>query len=112
MTFNKWTRFSLPVLFILLAGRPFVAQATDEPFYVTFFARVLIYDLAACALNIVLGFAGLVSFGHAMFIGVGCYAVAIRHGARCPSVCAHRFAQVCVYPLLQRAWRLCCSRRC
>src|SRR5690606_8456172 len=77
MTFNKWTRFSLPVLFILLAGRPFVAQATDEPFYVTFFARVLVYALAACALNIVLGFAGLVSFGHAMFIGLGCYAVGI-----------------------------------
>ena len=77
MTFNKWTRWSLPVLFILLAAIPFVAQALNEPFYVTFFARVLIYALAACALNIVLGFAGLVSFGHAMFIGLGCYAVGI-----------------------------------
>jgi len=77
MTFNKWTRLSLPVLFILLAAIPFVAQATDEPFYVTFFARVLVYALAACALNIVLGFAGLVSFGHAMFIGLGAYAVGI-----------------------------------
>src|SRR5690606_41246581 len=97
MTFNKWTRFSLPVLFILLAGRPFVAQATEEPFYVTFFARVLVYALAACALNIVLGFAGLVSFGHAMFIGLGAYAVGIpgdygvSHGwiqlAACIGVC-------------------------
>src|SRR5690606_35247945 len=77
MTSNKWTRWSLPVLFIVLAAIPFVAQALDEPFYVTFFARVLIYALAACALNIVLGFAGLVSFGHAMFIGLGCYAVGI-----------------------------------
>lgn len=77
MSFNKWTRWSLPVLFVLLAAIPFIAQALNEPFYVTFFARVLIYALAACALNIVLGFAGLVSFGHAMFIGLGCYAVAI-----------------------------------
>lgn len=77
MTTKNLTRWTLPVLFVVLAAIPFVAQALNEPFYVTFFARVLIYALAACALNIVLGFAGLVSFGHAMFIGVGCYAVAI-----------------------------------
>lgn len=77
MNQKNWTRWSLPVLFVLLAALPFVAQALNEPFYVTFFARVLIYALAACALNIVLGFAGLVSFGHALFIGLGCYAVAI-----------------------------------
>ena len=77
MTTKNLTRWTLPVLFVLLAAIPFVAQALNEPFYVTFFARVLIYALAACALNIVLGFAGLVSFGHAMFIGLGCYAVAI-----------------------------------
>lgn len=64
-------------LFLALACIPFVAHALDEPFYVTFFARVLIYALAACALNVVLGLAGLVSFGHAMFIGLGCYAVGI-----------------------------------
>lgn len=77
MNTRNLTRISLPILFILLAALPFVAQALNEPFYVTFFARVLIYALAACALNIVLGFAGLVSFGHAMFIGLGCYAVGI-----------------------------------
>ncbi|OVZ56305.1 branched-chain amino acid ABC transporter permease [Pigmentiphaga sp. NML080357] len=67
----------VPILFLVLACVPFVAEAVGEPFYVTFFARVLVYALAACALNIVLGFAGLVSFGHAMFIGLGCYAVGI-----------------------------------
>ncbi|MCB5364436.1 branched-chain amino acid ABC transporter permease [Pusillimonas sp. CC-YST705] len=77
MNSRSWMRLVLPVLFIVLAAIPFVAQVVDEPFYVTFFARVLIYALAACALNIVLGFAGLVSFGHAMFIGLGCYAVGI-----------------------------------
>ena len=73
----KFGAWMIPVLFILLAAVPFVAQAMGEPFYVTFFARVLVYALAACALNLVLGFAGLVSFGHAMFIGLGCYAVGI-----------------------------------
>ncbi|HWK60772.1 MAG TPA: branched-chain amino acid ABC transporter permease [Eoetvoesiella sp.] len=67
----------IAALFFVLACIPFVAHALDEPFYVTFFARVLVYALAACALNVVLGLAGLVSFGHAMFIGLGCYTVGI-----------------------------------
>ncbi len=72
--FRNWLT---PVLFLLLAAVPFIAQLLGETFYVTFFARVLVYALAACALNIVLGFAGLVSFGHAMFIGLGAYSVGI-----------------------------------
>lgn len=72
-----WPGWWFAVLFIALAAVPVLANMLDEPFYITFFARVLIYALAACALNIVLGFGGLVSFGHAMFIGVGCYAVGI-----------------------------------
>lgn len=72
-----WPGWWFIVLFIALAAVPLLAHALDEPFYITFFARVLVYALAACALNIVLGFGGLVSFGHAMFIGVGCYTVGI-----------------------------------
>jgi len=70
-------RLWLVVLFAVLAAIPFVAHALDQPFYVTFFARVLVYALAACALNLVLGLAGLVSFGHALYLGLGCYAVGI-----------------------------------
>lgn len=77
MTRTKTGIWLIPVLFALLATVPFIAQALGEPFYVTFFARVLVYALAACALNVVLGFAGLVSFGHALFIGLGCYSVGI-----------------------------------
>ena len=77
MTRSKFGAWVIPVLFLLLAAVPFVANAIGEPFYVTFFARVLVYALAASALNVVLGFAGLVSFGHALFIGLGCYAVGI-----------------------------------
>lgn len=75
--FKRRSGLWIVVLFSLLACLPFVAGAMNEPFFVTFFARVLVYALAACALNVVLGFAGLVSFGHAMFIGIGCYAVGI-----------------------------------
>lgn len=73
----NWGSIAVFALFAALASIPFIAQSAGEPFYVTFFARVLVYALAASALNIVLGFAGLVSFGHAMFIGLGCYAVGI-----------------------------------
>lgn len=65
------------VLFALLAAVPLWAKAVGEPFYVTFFARVLIYALAATALNLAMGYGGLVSLGHALFFGLGAYSVAI-----------------------------------
>ena len=68
---SSYRRWVLPLLFLVLAAVPFVAQWLGEPFYVTLGARILIYALAALALNLVLGFAGLVSFGHAMFLGLG-----------------------------------------
>lgn len=49
----------------------------DQPFYLVLATRLLIFALAATSLNLVLGFAGMISFGHAAYIGVGAYAVAI-----------------------------------
>ena len=64
----------IPVLLLLaLAVLPPVAISLEDNFWVTFFARVLIYAIAASALNIALGFGGLVSLGHALFIGIGMY---------------------------------------
>ena len=62
---------------VLLALVPWVSQATAQPFYTAFFARIVIYAIAACALNIALGFGGLVSFGHSLFLGIGAYAVGL-----------------------------------
>lgn len=68
----------LPLLLLgALALVPWVAGIIDQPFYVAFFARILIYAIAACALNLALGFGGLVSLGHALFLGIGAYSVAI-----------------------------------
>jgi len=64
-------------LFVALALVPVVAGAVGQPFWTSFFARVLIYALAASALNLALGHGGLVSFGHALFMGLGSYAVAL-----------------------------------
>ena len=61
----------------LLALVPPIAAAIGEPYYVTLFTRILILALAAVGLNLILGYGGLVSFGHAMYIGIGAYAVGI-----------------------------------
>lgn len=48
------------LVLMLLAAVPFVAQATGQQFYVAFFARIIIYAIAACALNIALGYGVLI----------------------------------------------------
>ncbi len=71
-------RVVVAALFLLaLALLPLVASAIGEPFYVTVAARILIFALGACGLNLVLGYGGLVSFGHALYVGLGAYVVGI-----------------------------------
>jgi branched-chain amino acid transport system permease protein len=60
-----------------LALVPVISAAIGEPYYVTLFTRILILALAAVGLNLILGYGGLVSFGHAMYIGIGAYSVGI-----------------------------------
>jgi len=70
------------LLLVVLVLLPLVAQAFSQEFYIGVASRILIFALAATSLNLILGFAGMVSFGHAAFVGVGAYAVAIlmQHG--------------------------------
>jgi branched-chain amino acid transport system permease protein len=72
---------ALPLLAALVAF-PFAMQAIDEPFYIVLASRILVFALVATSLNLLVGFAGLVSFGHAAFLGAGAYVVAIlmQHG--------------------------------
>jgi len=56
---------------------PFAMQAIGQEFYISVASRMLIYGLAALSLNLVLGYGGMVSFGHAAFVGVGAYTVGI-----------------------------------
>ncbi|HEY7302161.1 MAG TPA: branched-chain amino acid ABC transporter permease [Xanthobacteraceae bacterium] len=74
----KSPRFIIVVTaLIVLAILPPIAMSTGGPFYVTLSLRILIFGLAAASLNLLLGYGGLVSFGHALYLGVGAYAVAI-----------------------------------
>jgi branched-chain amino acid transport system permease protein len=56
---------------------PWLMHALGQDFYTSFATRVLIYAMAAASLNLVLGYGGMVSFGHAAFFGAGAYIVAI-----------------------------------
>lgn len=73
---------SIFLLFGFFALVPAYAAAFDQPFYLSLFARVMIFALAAVSLDLILGFGGMVSFGHAAYLGVGAYAVGIlaSHG--------------------------------
>ena len=71
----KW-RWSGLVLLALIA-LPFLANTVGEVFYIALATRILIFALAATSLNLILGFGGMVSFGHAAFLGVGAYTVVI-----------------------------------
>ena len=61
----------------LLVVLPVLASMADEPYLVTLFSRILIYALAAVSLDLMLGFGGMVSLGHAAFFGIGAYVVVI-----------------------------------
>jgi branched-chain amino acid transport system permease protein len=65
------------VLLVVLALAPVYASLAGDPFLVTLFTRVLILALAALSLNLIMGFGGMVSFGHAAYLGIGGYAVGI-----------------------------------
>ena len=62
---------------VLACVFPLVMHAMDQDFYISFATRVLIYAMAAASLNLVLGYGGMVSFGHAAFFGAGAYIVGI-----------------------------------
>lgn len=56
---------------------PFAAEALGGGYYVGVATRVMIFALAASSLNLVVGYGGMISFGHAAFLGAGAYSVAI-----------------------------------
>src|SRR5205809_832728 len=62
---------------LALALVPPAAAALNQPFYVDLFRRMMIFALAALSLDLVLGSGGMVSFGHAAYLGIGAYAVGI-----------------------------------
>jgi branched-chain amino acid transport system permease protein len=67
----------LGVAGLLLALVPPIAALTNQPFYVDLVRRMMIFAIAAVSLDLILGYGGMVSFGHAAYLGIGAYAVGI-----------------------------------
>src|SRR5215467_4205718 len=69
-------------IFLAFALIPIVALFAGGTYLVSLGSRVMIFAIAAVALDLIVGYGALVSFGHAAFIGIGAYAVGIlaSHG--------------------------------
>ena len=64
-------------LLAILALFPLYTLVTGNTFILTLFTRVLILAIGAVSLNLIMGYGGMVSFGHAAYLGIGGYAVGI-----------------------------------
>ena len=62
---------------LLLLAVPLLATLLGQPYYIDLVRRVMVFAIAAVSLNLILGYGGLVSFGHAAYLGVGGYSVGI-----------------------------------
>ena len=67
----------MPCCWLILALAPFILEWANQPFYLDLLSRALILGIAAISLNLILGFGGMISLGHAAYIGIGAYCVGI-----------------------------------
>jgi branched-chain amino acid transport system permease protein len=79
---HRFSTVAVLMFLALLAVFPPVATALDQDFYIGVASRLMIFAIAATSLNLVIGFGGMVSLGHAAFFGTGAYTVGIlmQHG--------------------------------
>jgi branched-chain amino acid transport system permease protein len=71
----------LVVLAVLLLLLPVASSAFGMSFLTVDFRRFLIFAIAAVSLDLILGYGGMVSFGHAAYFGLGAYTVGLAHVA-------------------------------
>jgi branched-chain amino acid transport system permease protein len=64
-------------LLVILAVLPLYTSWTGNVFAMTLFTRIIIMAIAAVSLDLIMGYGGMVSFGHAAYLGIGGYAVGI-----------------------------------
>ena len=74
--FNLRNAF-LVALVVMLALVPVYAALIGNYFLMSLFTRIVILAMAAVSLNLIMGFGGMVSFGHAAYLGIGGYAIGI-----------------------------------
>src|SRR4029078_5064523 len=65
------------LLLLALVLLPLSVELAGSRFLLTLFTRIVILALAAVSLNLILGYGGMMSFGHAAYLGIGGYSVGI-----------------------------------
>ncbi|WP_241535926.1 branched-chain amino acid ABC transporter permease [Indiicoccus explosivorum] len=70
----NWSKISLIIAAVLLAAIPFVS---DSRTWLILLTQIFIFSILAMSYDVLLGYAGMVSFGHAMFFGIGAYTTAV-----------------------------------
>ncbi len=63
------------ILFLLIA--PVLILEIGQGFYLDLLTRILILTIAVVSLNLIVGYGGMISLGHAAYIGIGAYCVGI-----------------------------------
>jgi branched-chain amino acid transport system permease protein len=77
MSVQRYATLLETTLLLVAAALPLALQALGEDYYTSFATRLLIFALAATSLNFVVGYGGMIAFGHAAFFGIGAYVVAL-----------------------------------
>ncbi|MCB1714757.1 MAG: branched-chain amino acid ABC transporter permease [Candidatus Competibacteraceae bacterium] len=74
LSLRAWVNGLLVLSLLLL---PAVIYASGQIFYQDVATRMIILAIAAVSLNLILGYGGMISFGHAAYMGIGAYCVGI-----------------------------------
>lgn len=64
-------------VFVVLLVGPFAARLLGQPFYADVLMRIMVYGIAAMSLDLIVGYAGIISLGQAAFLGIGGYVTGI-----------------------------------
>ncbi len=97
------SRSALLLGLISALALPWLLQALGAPFYISLAGRILVYAIAATSLNLVLGYGGMVSFGHAAFVGLGAYVTGVMISEGLLNGAAHLAATLAVTGLVALA---------
>ena len=77
---KDWLNARNAIVALAIAGLlllPAYSSMTGNVFVLTLFSRIVIFAMAAASLNLIMGYGGMMSFGHAAHLGIGGYAVGI-----------------------------------
>ncbi len=76
-TLSKPSGLVYSTVIVLLLIAPVVISLMEHSFYLDLLTRILILTIAVVSLNLIVGYGGMISLGHAAYLGIGAYSVGI-----------------------------------